>query len=315
VPFVFADSGPRVALFGADDGSGIPRLVAGRLVEALSVAATVRSARPPATLVLPNLFNTSEGTALPVLAGTAADGWVVLIEGGNSQLALWMRADRPPRITSLAEDSLVLDTSFQARGDDLLMLTGDGDSCAERVLSVTARGATPVFDLPHRPASVDCALPDAIGLGSSGEVTVLRFPSGTEPPSRDDPALLYRAGAAPIALAPWSSLATADHASCSAPGSDDVRALVVASGTWLDLRLANTTFSFGDLGMLALVRWSPKRVCLEAVELTGVGEVQLADRALSTVVAARFGSKNEAGRRGVDFGAEYAEPLACKLAR
>jgi hypothetical protein len=32
-----------------------------------------------------------------------------------------------------------------------------------------------------------------------------------------------------------------------------------------------------------------------------------------TAVAARFGAKPEAGRRGVDFGVEYAEPLACKL--
>lgn len=312
VALTLEDGMTRVALFGANDASGVPRLFAARMVETLSIAPVVRSARPPANLVLPNLFN-GDGTALPVLGRTGPDGFIAVVDGGNGELAIWLRADRPPRIAALGESVLVRSSAAQARGDELLLLAGSGDNCAARVMSIGAHGALPLFDLPHRPSNAECSAPDVLGLDPSGGVAVLRFPSGSTPPAADDPALAFRSGAEPVALAPWSALSTADSPACSAPQSEEWRALVVLPGEWLDLALTGVPRTSDELGMIALVRWSPSRVCLEAVELTGAGEVQVGDQGVATVVAARFGAKPEAGRRGIDFGVEYAEPLACKL--
>jgi hypothetical protein len=52
---------------------------------------------------------------------------------------------------------------------------------------------------------------------------------------------------------------------------------------------------------------------LEAVELGDAVGTEIGDRTLPTAVVARFGTKPEAARRGIDFGMESFEPLSCRL--
>jgi hypothetical protein len=170
-----------------------------------------------------------------------------------------------------------------------------------------------VLEVPGRPASADCSAPDAIALAANGEIGVIRFPSARRPPTSDDPALLLRARNAHVPLAPWSALRSSDSAECSAPANDEVRVLIVGSASFIGLRLGGASTAPAELGMLAQVRWSASRLCLEAIELSGAPEVEVGEGALTTAVVARFGANREAGRRGLDFGVEYSEPLACRI--
>jgi hypothetical protein len=66
--------------------------------------------------------------------------------------------------------------------------------------------------------------------------------------------------------------------------------------------------------MLARVRWSASRVCLEAVELPlGTAELRAGYAAEATLVA-RFSSPPAAAEITVALGAERRHPLSCALA-
>jgi hypothetical protein len=305
---------PRVLFHALDAGAGA-RIVGVRLHEPFALLPTVRSGRPPASLLLPDLFSGADEPALPVVSGAAGDGWVIQLNQQNGVFALWIRADRPPRVVALGQAAPLSWASAVARGDELLLPMSTDASCADRVLAVGARGAASVLELPARAASASCPIADAIAVGEDLGVGVVRLPSGRVPPSADDPALLLGSENAYSLLAPWSELRTADAAECRTPTSDQVRVVIRSSESWLGSRLGSAPSMAVNQQMLALVRWSPTRICLEALELAGAPEVQIGDRPLQTTLVARFGLKSEATRRGLDFGAEYSEPLSCRIGK
>jgi len=183
----------------------------------------------------------------------------------------------------------------------------------------------PVFQL-DAPPSGDLYPPntDALAVGPRGELAVLRTPSGSEPPSALDPAVVVMptAGAAP--LAPWSTLTSADDPACkSDPGG--WRATVQAMAPWLRLGGGADMRGPDDAPMLARVRWTASRVCLEAVELRGAdttvapppGNPQFGtawDQPVESWIVARFAGGAAAGRVIVLQGAEMHQPLECTLA-
>jgi hypothetical protein len=105
------------------------------------------------------------------------------------------------------------------------------------------------------------ANPDAIAIGANGQLAVLRLPSGNDPATSDDPALVLAPGTDPIPLAPWSTLELGSSPACAA-STGGYRALIQTPYAWL----ANEERAGNAPGMSALVRWSADRVCLEAVE-------------------------------------------------
>lgn len=177
---------------------------------------------------------------------------------------------------------------------------------------------TDVFDVPPPPSS--SAYPenvDALAVGDKGALGVLRTPSGSAPPSELDPAFVIPRGGAPIPLAPWSSLATADSAACRADPSG-WRATIAASGPWV--RFARPSLRASDpTTTLLRVRWSSTRVCLEAVELRrATYDVTRAKggarHVLDTWLVARFsGPRPEASFVAIDAGREWRQPLRCVL--
>src|SRR5450631_1031894 len=90
-----------------------------------------------------------------------------------------------------------------------------------------------------------------------------RLPPGDEPPTTDNPAWLLSDDAAPVELAPWSSLEVATSPACA--DKSGYRAIVQTGKSWLSVDGASGFRP--QTGMTALVRWSTERVCLEAVEV------------------------------------------------
>jgi hypothetical protein len=311
--FSMADDGPRVVLNRLDGAAGL-RILSIKMIEPFSLRPIVRSGRPPGGLIAPNRLEGGDAP-LPVTSGGAGAGWLLPSDDDSGALALWIRADRPARAIAFGQRAPLPGSVAFARGEELVVLTSSGDSCAERALSVGARGAMTVFELPARPASASCAVADQLATADDGTLAALRFPSGKRPPSSDDPALLFRAGNQLSLLAAWSELRAGDSAECRTPASDDVRAVIYLDDGWIGTRLGNAATEPNAHTMLALVRWSPSRVCLEAVELAGGLDLEAGNAGLQTALVARFGPTLEASRRGIGFGLEYSEPLTCRLER
>jgi hypothetical protein len=195
------------------------------------------------------------------------------------------------------------------------------------VLVIGAEGAIEVFKLGaagisliHRVveagySDLNPANPDALAIGAQGALAILRTPSGAQPPSAGDPALLLPLGSGPIvALAPWSTLTSADDPACRGDLSG-YRAVVQLAESWVRMRGGRPPESTTtDAAMLARVRWGANRVCLEAVELSDGVRTMPQGEELETSVVARFTGKSPAAARvGVMPGAELRQALACKL--
>jgi hypothetical protein len=166
---------------------------------------------------------------------------------------------------------------------------------------------------------------DALAVGPRGELALLRTPSGSEPPSAADPAVLLVPGAPALPLAPWSTLTSADDAACKADPAG-WRVTVQTIAPWLRLDAAGDLRGMEDSFMLARVRWSPARACLEAVELR-TQDVTVApgggaqpsqwgtawDAPVESWAVVRFAGGASAGRVVVIPGAELRQSLECKL--
>jgi hypothetical protein len=163
------------------------------------------------------------------------------------------------------------------------------------------------FFPPGEPLFVN---PDAIAVAGDGKPRILRLPPGDEPPTLDNPAWILSSDAAPVELAPWSTLELATSPACA--HGDGYRAIVQSGKSWLSLDGAPGFRP--QNGMTALVRWSAERVCLEAVEV-GYSELeQGGSPALRVSAVARFvGAEPGAGFVGMESNSVVREPAKCEL--
>lgn len=214
--------------------------------------------------------------------------------------------------------------------DDFAVLEVDQMGRA-RVARVTSTGAVAVFEVPAPPTPT--AYPvnlDALAVGPKGELAVIRIPSGSEPSSANDPALLLVPGSPVTALAPWSTLTSADDPACKADAG--WRATIQTQAAWIKLTGADTS-AMEDTPMVARVKWSATRACLEAVELraediqmvaTGAGvspgmglgrrwQPMPWEGPVENWVVAKLAGGASAGRVGVIPGIEIRQPLTCAL--
>jgi hypothetical protein len=262
----------------------------------------------------------------PTDTGAADDLLVQLANGG---VALLRAGPKPAARSRVA---------FEAgRGDDWRVVSAlqlDGDAAAwleedptgqARVMRLGSSPVpTPVFSLDAPPsAELYPANVDALAVGPRGELAVLRTLSGSEPPSAFDAAVLVMPNSVAVTLAPWSTVLPADDPACKADGAG-WRVTLQAIAPWLRLTGSADLHGAEDVMMLARVRWSPTRVCLEAVELraqdttvTSQSSSQFGspwDQPLETWVVARFAGGASAGRVVVTAGAELHQALECTLA-
>jgi hypothetical protein len=197
-----------------------------------------------------------------------------------------------------------------------------------RVMRLGSSAApTTAFELDGPPtAELYPANLDAVAVGPRGELAVVRTPSGSEPPSAADPAVLLMPGAPAMALAPWSTLTPADDPACKGDAAG-WRVTVQTIAPWLRLEGAGDLRGQDDSFMLARIRWSPARACLEAVELR-TQDVTVAaggsgnpgnpwgtawDAPVESWAVARFAGGAAAGRVVVVPGGELRQSLECKL--
>jgi hypothetical protein len=258
-----------------------------------------------------------EGAAPDDLAVQIADGGVALLRAGRtgrSRVAYEAGRDEEWRIVSAAG----------LEGDGAAWLEEDSAGHA-RVLRLGA-GAVPAvafeLDAPPTPDLYPANV-DALAVGPHGELGVLRAPSGSEPPSADDPALVLVPGGAPAALAPWSTLTSADDPACRADTAG-WRVTIQTIAPWVRLTGGGELRGTEDAFMLARVRWSAARACLEAVELRAqdfsanpsgqsAPSATPLDQPVESWVVARFTGAPAAARLVVVAGAEFRQPLECKL--
>jgi hypothetical protein len=262
--------------------------------------------------------------ATPVDAAAPDDVVVQIADGGVALLRAGAKAGR----SRFAYEA--------GRADEWRVVGGaalDGDAFAwleennvgrARVMRAGTAGAPVTAFEIDAPPSADLypANVDALAVGPHGELAVLRTPSGGEPPSQLDPAVLLVPGAPARALAPWSSLTPADDAACRSDAGG-WRATLQTVAPWLRLVGAGDLRGADDAPMLARVRWSASRVCLEAVELRtqdlAVAPGQPSqwgtawDSPLESWAVARLVGGAAAGRVVVAPGAELHQPMECTL--
>lgn len=186
------------------------------------------------------------------------------------------------------------------------------DTGVEHVFRATPAGNVDVFEMGVA-SGVFPANPDTLAVSPHGDLVVLRTASGSEPASGLDPALILGPSQRPVVLAPWSTLIMADDPACAA--KDGFRATLSLIAPWV-------AFSAPDLRarkepMIARVRWSEARVCLEALEVS-VPSIKIRTRTaygteaqdLPTWIVGRDGAF---ARIGISEGVEWRQPMECVL--
>lgn len=257
---------------------------------------------------------------VPILPAdpSAPSGLVFDLPAEPGQLVLTLSAGASTRLTVAGArvdgTSVIIAGAAELPGGELVLL-GLGTDGSEEILSAGPQGVTLLHPVPtFRESNTAPPNPDALAVGPAGALGILRTPSGAEPPTAADPALLFPVGRGPvIQLAPWSTLTAADDPACRADPAG-WRAIVQPLSPWLRVRAAAPSRSAPTAAMLARVRWSAARVCLEAVEVPEGTHAMRAGEEIETAVVARFAGKAGAGRIGVGPGMEVRQALRCALA-
>jgi hypothetical protein len=248
--------------------------------------------------------------SLPVLGPEPGEAsGLVLVE----DVPIWVRGAGKNVALSAPGDSdgPVWTSAVQRTQNQLVMLGGRDDGTLD-VVEFNAGRARRLFQIPgsaHYPSN-----PDALAIGAQGALAILRTPSGSEPATRADPALLLHEDGTVTVLAPWSRLFLADAPECK-PAAGDYRAVLQTSRAWLQLidAAAAVTDEVVGGGMFALLRGNAERLCLEAVELAE-DSVERLESSNETRLSARFvGREKGAGRLGFAPGFEFRQGLSCRL--
>jgi hypothetical protein len=263
----------------------------------------------------------SEGPEIDNVAATlpldpaGASGLVFSFPSEGGQFVGVVTGGSSPRLKIIgvraAPDPGVITSAVEVGTSELYALAVTGDGASE-IFKITAGGISPIDRLAAPPSSdLYPANPDALALGPQGALALIRMPSAAEPPSLNDPALLLPlGGGAPTALAPWSTLISADDPACRGDASG-YRALIHTSAPWVRVRGAPTGRELTGV-MSARVRWGVSRVCLEAIEVPEGVRSQRSGEELETAIVARF-LGGGAGRVAYAPGTELHQPMSCSL--
>lgn len=237
-----------------------------------------------------------------------ARGMIASLRAGQDRSRVVVR---PP-----AGDGLVV--SAAALPNDELAVLEIETGGPEHVFKVSATGASDLFDVGTNlgDALFYPANPDAIAVGPRGEVGVLRAGSGSEPASELDPALLVLPGSKPKVLAPWSTLEPAEAPACKADTAG-FRATLQLVGPWIRTTSPELRADEGA-PVLARVKWSETRVCLEGVEIK-VPAVSVHAPGSSPGDPTKqaswiVGRGGQWARVAVGEGIEWRQPLECTIA-
>jgi hypothetical protein len=189
------------------------------------------------------------------------------------------------------------------------------------VFKVGTGGVTDLFDVNPtanvNPTGGDGAIfypanPDALAVGPRGDLAVIRTGSGSDPASAYDPALLIASAMPPVALAPWSTLRFGDDPSCKEPGW---RTTLQVIAPWI--RVMTPELRADDMSMIARVKWSDKRVCLEGFEVklpdVSVRAPGVNGQEIVKVASWLVARGTTFARVAIADGVEWRQPLECTM--
>jgi hypothetical protein len=247
---------------------------------------------------------------VPVLGSDPGKAAGFMLSHENAHV--WVRAGKASALPLEVADQVYGIVSGAAERSGRVLLLIDDGAGRSHVLQVVGGASSLLFTMPSGVTSAALSsTPDALAVTSDGDIAVLHVTSGDDPPSDAYPLLAYRPDKPIEQLAAWSTLRAAGDPACADKAG--YRALLLPMQSWLALARSEPDAE-QDSGMVAAVRWSKQRVCLEALELSD-NPFNVADEELLTRVVARFVAKPEAGRIGFGQGMELRQPLTCELRR
>jgi hypothetical protein len=222
---------------------------------------------------------------------------------------LWLDGQRTVVLDPTPE-GWVATSAVAERSGSLVLLLTDEDGTSRLWRYRQGRGME-LSKVPRTSLRTATETPDAVAIAESGEPVAVRFPSGTLPPTADDPALVLAPGKPAEALAPWDTLVLGSDPACA--GTQGYRVLVSTTTPWLAVEGERSADD--GWGMLAQLRWSRDRVCLESVELPLDDYVGRTEEPAETRLVLREFPKPLAGRVGFAPGFEVRQALDCELAK
>lgn len=256
---------------------------------------------------------TESGTIVVMTPSDAAAPGDLAFYNAQHGLLVRVRSNERTRVAMRASqnDSTVI-SGVALPSDEAAFLELESSGVGH-VFKLGAGGITDLYDI--NPTATDTTVypanPDALAIGPRGDVAIIRTGSGSDPASAQDPALLLVSAMPPVALAPWSTLRLVDDASCKEPGW---RTTLQVIAPWI--RVTTPELRAEDLPMLARVKWSEKRVCLEGLEVklpdvtlraSGGGSEPL--KVASWLVA----RGSVFARVAIADGVEWRQPLECTM--
>lgn len=241
------------------------------------------------------------GQALPV----SGDGLLLWGARGGSTVT-WLRNGKTTVLSLGADaDPSALVSAAQTGPDELVVRITDDEGVA-RLRRLAPGLASDERELPRVPVVASATHGDAVARLPDGALAVIRA-SRVNPPTREHPAWLLRPDAQPEALAPWSTLTLDGSPGCD--GTTGAAAVITARRSWLETGPLSVD---EELPFVARVRWSPERVCLEAV-IAPFARHELAFGSFDSALVARFGKDAKAGHVLLGAGVELREPRTCVL--
>jgi hypothetical protein len=231
----------------------------------------------------PEDIDAHQGSARPVLSprAGASDGLLLRLGASASWLSNGHAVALPSQCnaqSAYVDDKNKLLLSCASRNGATRIEDVSGKAVFAWYPSVFARDKRRSSMSYFAPGERSFDTPDVIAIAPDGKLALIRLSSGSRPATADNPAWLLSEGGA-VALAPWSTLELANSAAC-AQQPNGYRALIQTTTAWLSLD-ADASAPDAPANMWAIVRWSPERVCLEAVEL---GSTERPERVIARFV-------------------------------
>lgn len=241
---------------------------------------------------------------------------------GEGAMFIGVRGAGDPATAFVGDVSMPL-LGAVTSGTDVAALVTNGD---ERPTVLRFGAGTPqrLVSLPVTPVSK--AIDDALGVAADGSLALLRVRNHVSPPTEADPAIVLQltsSGLTPrtvssgqaIALAPWSTLTPASDPACKGDATG-IRVVVISSYSWVRRAESNRVLDESEGPMRALVRWSARRVCLEAIELPDLNEP--APNGIEALLDVSFVEAPAPGKpngtlAAVGHGYESRQPIRCTL--
>lgn len=258
---------------------------------------------------------TEAGLAIPLTSLDPSLPSDIAIHNAEHGLLAVARGDRARIAVRPTTNNANVISGVALVGDELAFLEVESSGVGH-VFKVGRGGASDLFDaLPASNESYYPANPDALAIGPAGDLGVLRLPSGREPASALDAAHVVGQTGALTVLAPWSETKLASDAECKVDASG-YRAVVQVVAPWIKVETAG--FRVLDQPMIARVRWSPARVCLEGFEVQApsvgvrVGVAGGGEEPMS-VATWIVGKGSTFARVGVSDGVEWRQALECNV--